>query len=389
MFAIPAAKLCPADRAFLATNSFVAAADFAAGAWEGMILAGEWGIFNVRFQLAQGPQVLKGSGTLFGHLTEEQVAQAKDLKSDSTFCDSFAAELACAGVVTGGSLRVEAKAKIVFAAPERKQKFAELALEIPLRAPGWGIGECSLDGETGTAYVARDVVRVVQPEPPPKGQTVKLACDDGRYHYTLYVSKSYDPAKPAPLLINDNPGKNAQPLSPAMAEELGWVMAGLTEAGNDASWDVCFANSVSTLFDLRRKLNIDPGRVYFSGFSGGARRASYRAVVHVNHCAGLFCIGAGYMGGYAPKPYAPPTWMPVFFVVGATDMNNGEVEKGLFPREKQRLQHTQLIVHPGGHSWGRAEDHVAGLKWLNERYPDVAAFRAPAAGKPAARPPRG
>ena len=385
---IPAAKLSAPDRAELATNSFVAPADFLPGAWSGTLLIGEWGVYHLRFQLAAGPPGSSGKGVLFANLTDEQLADPGKLKSSDTYCDAFAADLACTATASNGELRVSAKVKMTYTAESRKERYAQLTLNLPLRAPGWGIGACDLDGTTGVVFLARDHTRTLQPLPPARGQTHRLACDDGVYHYTLYVPARYDPARPTPLLVNDNPGKNAQPLHTGMAEELGWIMIGLTESGNDTGWRECFANSASVLFDVQRKLNIDPHRIYFSGFSGGSRRSAYRSVVHVHQCAGLLCIGAGYMGGHAPLPYAPPPWLPVFFVVGATDMNNGEVEKGLYPREQKRLRFTELIVHPGGHTWGRAADHVAGLKWLEARWPEVeAARRGGGALPPGALPP--
>jgi hypothetical protein len=59
------------------------------------------------------------------------------------------------------------------------------------------------------------------------------------------------------------------------------------------------------------------------------------------------------------------TSLPVFFIVGKTDSNHGEVT-ALHPNEKRDGRKTQLIIHPGGHSWGRKQDQEAAINWLND-----------------------
>jgi hypothetical protein len=205
-----------------------------------------------------------------------------------------------------------------------------------------------------------------------RGRTHKLTCKyDSRCHFTLYIPNSYDPNKPAPLLVNDSPGKNGNPLSPKAAEEHGWIMIGLTESGNGVAWELCQANCHAAIMDVRRMLNIDPKRYYFSGFSGGSRRAATRGICYTRNCAGLICVGAGYSqftsGDMRGRYKKPPTWIPIFYIVGKTDMNHSEVVERIVPSAKQRNRVHELIVHPGGHSWGRAEDHEAAVSWLEKQ----------------------
>lgn len=69
------------------------------------------------------------------------------------------------------------------------------------------------------------------------GKTHKLECvEGGGYHYACYLPRDYDHDKPTPVLINFNPGGNAEPLSVKLADELGWIMAGLTESKNGPYW---------------------------------------------------------------------------------------------------------------------------------------------------------
>jgi predicted esterase len=190
-----------------------------------------------------------------------------------------------------------------------------------------------------------------------KGATLKLGCLDGtRYHYTCYLPKSYDPGKPMPVLINLSPDGNAQPLSPKMAESLGWIMAGLTESQNGPLEPNC-RNRDAVLFDLRRRFNIDPKHVYFAGFSGGARSAALAALSYPDNCAGLLCIGASCQGA------VPAPQIPVYFLTGMTDVSRPEVTR-IYTAERRAGRKTDIGVHPGGHTWGRSEDHEEALRWL-------------------------
>ncbi|MGD0091816.1 MAG: hypothetical protein ABSE73_18030 [Planctomycetota bacterium] len=191
-----------------------------------------------------------------------------------------------------------------------------------------------------------------------KGKTHQLGCLDGpKYHYSCYVPKKYDPEKPAPVLINFSPGGNAEPLSTKMAEETGWIMAGLTESKNGPFEPIC-QNRDAVLFDLRRRFRVDMKHVYFSGLSGGARASSASGEAYPGICAGLILIGAAYtQAGPPPKDEA------IFYLTGQTDMNKGEVT-GAYEKAKASGRKCQYVLHPGGHDWGRAEDHEAAIRWL-------------------------
>jgi len=156
--------------------------------------------------------------------------------------------------------------------------------------------------------------------------------------------------------MNFDPGGNARPLLPKMADEVGWIMVGLTESKN-GEWEPVLLNRDAALFDIRRRFNIDWQHVYFSGFSGGARAASTTACTYPTLTKGLICIGAAYGDG------TPPVSIPIFFIAGETDMNHGEVV-GEHKQAAAKKRKTEMIIHPGGHEWGRAEDHEAAIRWL-------------------------
>lgn len=255
---------------------------------------------------------------------------------------------------------------------------------VEVRSPGLMVGTWVSTYGTNDGCFFASLPGVLALPPPltlERGKTHKLPCAGAtNFHYTLYIPKSYDPLKPAPLLINDSPSANGQPLSTKMAEETGWIMAGLTESQNSASWWVCQGNCAGALFDIQRRLNIDASRIYFSGFSGGSRRCSLRALDFPDMTAGLICIGAGFaQWGEGPRQaqyYVPSAELPVFFIVGQTDMNFEEVTKRVHPKEVQRKRPMELVIHPGGHTWGRSEDHEAAIRWLQARGTNAAPVAA-------------
>jgi dienelactone hydrolase len=190
-----------------------------------------------------------------------------------------------------------------------------------------------------------------------KGKTHALEClDGGGYHYSCLLPSTYDPAKPTPVLVNFDPGGNARPLRPELADELGWIQVGLTESRNGPTW-VTHENRDAAIFDLRRRFNVDPRRIYCSGFSGGARAASLTALFCPGMAAGLVLVGA------AHTRYPPQKEIPIVYLVGESDMNRKEVEAA-FAEDKKTGRASQLLLHPGGHEWGRKEDHEKALRWL-------------------------
>ena len=229
-----------------------------------------------------------------------------------------------------------------------------------LEAPGLVAGDTpDAKGENSTFQLWREhVLDGPSPLDVETGRDLRLTCrHTDRYHYRCYVPASYDPAVPAPVLVNFSPGGDAPPLSTRMADELGWIMVGLTESQNGPIQPGC-ENRDAALFDLRRRCRVHPARLYFAGFSGGARLASWSALCYPDACAGAICIGASFAARGDP-----PLHQPVFFIVGRSDFNHEEVTRR-HNAEATRGRKTELLIHPGGHSWGRAEDHERAIRWL-------------------------
>lgn len=229
----------------------------------------------------------------------------------------------------------------------------------PMKTPGVFAGKATdTKGTEGRFRFWKDgALEAARPAPPAAGKTEKLAClEDNEYHYSVYLPKGYDPTKSYPLLMNFDPGGNGRPLLPKMADEAGWIMVGLTESKNGPREPIMM-NRDAALFDIRRRFNVDWQHVYFSGLSGGARAASTTACNYPTLTRGLICIGAAYGEG------TPAVSIPIFFIAGETDMNRNEVAAE-YKQSLARKRKAELVIHPGGHDWGRPEDHEAAIRWL-------------------------
>ncbi len=229
-----------------------------------------------------------------------------------------------------------------------------------LTAPGVIAGDMSSaqkDSGGPFEFAKEELLKKPQALEVPRSVVTKLDClHTAKSHYTCYLPANYDHEKPTPVLINFSPSGNAQPFSTKMADELGWIMVGLTESKNGPMQPIC-ENRDAVLFDLQRRFHIDMKHIYFSGFSGGARSSSEASLQYPGINAGLILIGAAY--GSMP----PPKEVPIFYITGTTDMNRKEVEAA-HTASKSAGRACDLIIHPGGHEWGPVADHETALRWL-------------------------
>src|SRR5262249_40110872 len=106
------------------------------------------------------------------------------------------------------------------------------------------------------------------------------------------------------------------------AERYGFIIVGSNNSRN-GPWkpEIEAAQAISD--DTHMRFSIDDARVYFAGFSGGARVAS-RIAMLCKCAAGVMLNGAGFPLGEPPP--RDPTF-PVFAAVGDVDFNYPEVTR--------------------------------------------------------------
>jgi len=141
--------------------------------------------------------------------------------------------------------------------------------------------------------------------------------------YALYIPKSYSATRLSPIIYAFDPGANGgRPveLMKDSAERYGYIVAGSNNSRN-GSWKIEAEAAQAMLKDTEKKLSIDGRRVYFAGFSGGARVAARLAQI-CKCTAGVILNGAGFQ----PETSASPeTRFAVFAAVGTYDFNYGEM----------------------------------------------------------------
>ena len=179
--------------------------------------------------------------------------------------------------------------------------------------------------------------------------------------YALYLPSNYSPGRPWPLLLSSDPlGRGSAPLElqKSSAEKLGFILAASNNSRN-GSGQARFDATEATLNDVQARVFIDPHRVYFAGFSGGARFSSQIALA-CKCSAGVLLDGAGFSNGQSVATDQP---FPVFSAIGILDFNYSEVIPFQDALEKAGYQHF-LRVFSGAHEWAPPEVMEEAMIWF-------------------------
>ena len=179
--------------------------------------------------------------------------------------------------------------------------------------------------------------------------------------YALYLPSSYSPYRRWPLIVSSDPGAQGEiplELQKAAAERLGYILASSNNSRN-GPWKPRLEATQAVLDDLQTRFPIDSRRIYFAGFSGGARFSSQLAA-SCKCSAGLLLSGAGFNQGLAPDPKAA---LPVFSTVGIFDFNYKEVVPFQDTLAKAAYPHW-LRIFDGSHQWPPADVMDEALTWF-------------------------
>jgi dienelactone hydrolase len=179
--------------------------------------------------------------------------------------------------------------------------------------------------------------------------------------YALYLPSNYSRARAWPLIVSSDPGARGTvplELQREAAERLGYVLAASNNSRN-GPWKPRLEATEATLNDLQARVSIDKQRLYFAGFSGGARASSLFA----SRCkcsAGVLLSGAGFSEKPAPAKDSP---FPVFLAIGILDFNYKEMVP-LQDALRKTGYPCWLRVFEGTHQWPPAEVMEEALAWF-------------------------
>lgn len=201
--------------------------------------------------------------------------------------------------------------------------------------------------------------------PAPGALTRRVECSraPGK-SYALYLPPAWSADRRWPVLyLLDARARGpeaAEPFLPA-ASRLGFVVASSNDSTSDGPLDPPMQALFAMLDDTRRRFSLDDARLFFGGFSGGARAAAYYADNARLPVAGLLLCGAGLLDGQDPKKWKP---IPVFATIGEVDFNYYEV-RGLGRALVARGVPVRVAVFEGGHRWPPEPVASEALDWLD------------------------
>ncbi len=184
---------------------------------------------------------------------------------------------------------------------------------------------------------------------------------DPQQSYALYLPAKYSDDRAWPVVYVFDPLARG-PLALAQfqhsAELHGYIVAASNNSRN-GPWAPEAQAADAVLNDTRQRFTIDQKRIYFAGFSGGARVASQLAQL-CKCAAGVILSGAGFSTG---SPPSPDPKFAVFSAVGNADFNYSEIIPLQDALGKVSLPHW-LRVFDGPHEWAPPNVMDEALAWL-------------------------
>ena len=206
------------------------------------------------------------------------------------------------------------------------------------------------------------------PPPPPAALAIgsilpQVACaDNPAYGYAIYLPPQAQSAAKMPLLLAfDSHAKGSEPVAQykALADSLGWIVAGSNSSQNGQPGDRVMPLVNATLADILARSPADPHRIYLAGFSGGARVAAFAAQQR-GDVAGVIGCGAGFQ----PSPQGET--FSYYALVGEDDFNYLELQQ--LDRALAIFRGPYWIeVFDGGHAWPPLEAVLEAAEWMDFR----------------------
>lgn len=179
----------------------------------------------------------------------------------------------------------------------------------------------------------------------------KITClSDTGESYALYIPAKGNKTVLPVIYFFDPHGSGSLPLHKykASADSLGFILIGsnTSKNGNDFQYAEDLWRIMSE--DSRKRLKIDPQRIYTAGFSGGAKVAGYVALKHPE-IKGVLAMGAGLPDGVPAGNY------PFSFtaMAGEGDMNMTELVAINAAFDNTTTRH-RIMLYPGRHEWAAA-----------------------------------
>ena len=171
---------------------------------------------------------------------------------------------------------------------------------------------------------------------------------DEELKWQLYVPHSYDPTKPAGVIVFINRWGNSGGSRKSYNElltEKNLIWAGALDAGDPAPMDERIMRAILTPMMLSREYSLDPDRIYIGGFSGGAHVATIVATAKPDMFkGGLFIGGTVSWGDKVPAGIAQIRENRYVFAAGSNDLALKTIRRTLLTYREDGVDKSHLIV---------------------------------------------
>ena len=181
--------------------------------------------------------------------------------------------------------------------------------------------------------------------------------------YALYLPSYFTRDRIWPVIFALDPAaRGAVPveLMKAAAEQYGYIVAGSHNSRN-GPFTPSYQAAAAMAQDVSRRFPVDGKRVYFTGFSGGARAAVVVAKLCQGCAAGVILHGAGFPPDYPPDK---DVQFAVFSAIGTLDFNYSEVVPLQEKFDALGITH-RLRRFDGPHQWAPPEVWLEAVAWLD------------------------
>ena len=189
--------------------------------------------------------------------------------------------------------------------------------------------------------------------------------------WEVYVPATYDPKKPAGVLVYISPTDSGK-LPNAWKElidkyNLIWVAA--NKSGNKIGSHRRLTYAVMALAVVDKRYNTDRNRIYLSGFSGGGRIASHLAIQYPSLFKGaIYNCGANRWDKNAQIALDQIKQNRYVFVTGSNDFNLDDTKRVFRSYRKAGIEQSKLMVIAGmGHSNPNKNNYEKAIKYLDQR----------------------
>ena len=179
--------------------------------------------------------------------------------------------------------------------------------------------------------------------------------------FALYLPTNYSPEKKFPCIyFFDAHARGSLPVRTYkdLAEKYGFVLIGSNISKNGTEWQVTNDGVKVLMEDTRSRINIDPKRIYTSGFSGGSRVASSVAIMDGGVAGVIGCAA-----GFPQMQQAFQNKFDYFGLVGDYDFNLTDMEQLDDGLAQNGFAH-QLMTFNGKHEWPPVSDFQTGMLWI-------------------------